>query len=67
MAQVKSPMSRSENMSRIKSKDTAPEMAIRRGLHARGFRSRIHRHDLPGRPDLVLIKWRAGIQVHGCY
>ncbi|WHZ36521.1 very short patch repair endonuclease [Sagittula sp. MA-2] len=67
MAKAKSPMSRSENMSRIRSKDTAPELFVRRGLHARGFRFRVHRHDLPGRPDLVLTRWHAVIQVHGCY
>ncbi|WP_073129506.1 very short patch repair endonuclease [Palleronia salina] len=67
MAQAKSAMSRSENMSRIKSKNTKPEMVDRRGLNARGFRFRVHRADLPGRPDLVLPRWSAVIQVHGCY
>ena len=61
------PMSRSENMSRIKSKNTAPELIVRRGLHARGFRFRVDRRDLPGRPDIVLPRWLAVIQVHGCY
>ena len=64
---TRQPMSRSENMSRIRSKDTAPELIVRRGLHARGFRFRVHRRDLPGRPDLVLTRWRAVIQVQGCY
>lgn len=67
MARLKVPMSRSENMSRIKSTNTKPEMIVRRGLHALGFRFRIHRKDLPGKPDLVLPRWRAAIQVHGCY
>lgn len=61
------PISRSENMSRIRSKDTVPELIVRRGLHARGFRFRVDRRDLPGRPDVVLTRWRAVIQVHGCY
>lgn len=54
-------------MSRIRSKNTAPELIVRRGLHARGFRFRVDRRDLPGRPDIVLPRWRSVIQVHGCY
>lgn len=61
------PLTRSENMSRIRSKDTGPEMVIRRGLHARGFRFRLHRRDLPGTPDLVLRRFGAVIEVRGCY
>ncbi|WP_249139109.1 very short patch repair endonuclease [Actibacterium sp. MT2.3-13A] len=60
-------MTRSENMARIRSRDTKPEMIIRRGLHACGFRFRLHRRDLPGRPDIVLPRYHAVIQVHGCY
>ena len=67
MAKAKVPMSRSENMSRVKSRDTKPEILVRRGLHARGFRFRVHRTDLPGRPDLVLPRWNAVMQIHGCY
>ena len=54
-------------MSRIRSKDTAPEVALRRALHALGFRFRIHRKDLPGKPDIVLPRHRVVIFVHGCF
>jgi DNA mismatch endonuclease, patch repair protein len=60
-------MSRSEMMSRIGSRNTAPEMLVRRGLHRLGFRFRLHRKDLPGRPDVVLPRHRAAIFVHGCF
>lgn len=62
-----SPEQRSAQMSRVRSKDTAPELAVRRGLHARGLRFRLHRRDLPGRPDLVLPRHRAVVFVHGCF
>lgn len=58
---------RSFNMSRIRGKDTAPEMLIRRGLHARGFRYRLHDRRLPGHPDLVFPQYRAVIFIHGCF
>lgn len=61
------PLTRSENMGRIRSKDTKPEMVIRQGLHARGYRFRLHRRDLPGTPDLVLPKRGAVVEVRGCY
>jgi DNA mismatch endonuclease (patch repair protein) len=64
---VHSPEQRSYNMSRIRGRDTKPEMLIRRGLHARGYRFRLHRGDLPGRPDLVFPSKRAVIFVHGCF
>lgn len=54
-------------MSGIRGKDTKPELTIRRGLHALGFRYRLHARELPGRPDLVLAKYRAAIFVHGCF
>lgn len=54
-------------MSAIKGKNTSPELAVRRYLHARGFRFRLHRRDLPGKPDLVLPKYRLVIFVHGCF
>jgi DNA mismatch endonuclease (patch repair protein) len=54
-------------MSGIRSKDTKPEMTVRRYLHARGFRYRLHARDLPGSPDLVLPKYRVAILVHGCF
>lgn len=54
-------------MAGIGSKDTKPELAIRKILHAQGFRYRLHRKDLPGRPDIVLPKHRTVIFVHGCF
>lgn len=58
---------RSFNMSRIRGRDTKPEMVVRRMLHALGFRFRLHRADLPGKPDIVLSKWRTVVFVHGCF
>ncbi len=63
----RAPMSRSENMARIRSKDTAPELSIRSSLHRLGFRFRLHRRDFPGKPDLVFPKYRAVVFVHGCF
>ncbi len=54
-------------MRRVKSANTKPEMRVRRWLHARGFRFRLHRKDLPGKPDIVLPKYRTVIFVHGCF
>lgn len=54
-------------MAGIKSKDTAPEMKVRKYLHGSGFRYRLHARDLPGSPDLVLPKHRLAIYVHGCF
>lgn len=59
--------SRSALMSRIGSKNTAPELVVRRLLHAMGYRFRLHRKDLPGTPDIVLPKLRKAIFVHGCF
>lgn len=58
---------RSRNMAAIRSANTKPEMLLRRALHSRGYRYRLHRADLPGRPDLVLAGRRAAIFVHGCF
>ena len=58
---------RSRNMAAIRGKDTAPELAVRRILHAMGLRFRLHRRDLPGRPDIVLPKHRTVVFVHGCF
>jgi DNA mismatch endonuclease, patch repair protein len=55
------------NMSRIRGRDTKPEMLVRRGLHARGLRYRLHDRNLPGRPDLVFSKYRTAVFVHGCF
>jgi DNA mismatch endonuclease (patch repair protein) len=60
-------MRRSENMRRIQSKDTQPELAIRRLVHSLGYRYRLHSRDLPGRPDLVFPSRRKVIFVHGCF
>ncbi|WP_312886107.1 hypothetical protein [Methylorubrum rhodinum] len=54
-------------MSRIRSKNTSIEVSIRRALHALGFRFRLNRNDLPGRPDIVLPRYKAVIFVHGCF
>ena len=54
-------------MARIRGKDTQPELAVRRLLHAMGFRFRLHRRDLPGTPDIVLPGRRKAIFVHGCF
>lgn len=61
------PDQRRLNMSRIRAKDTRPEMTVRGLLHRQGFRYRLHRRDLPGRPDIVLPRYRAAIFVHGCF
>jgi DNA mismatch endonuclease (patch repair protein) len=58
---------RSQMMAGIKGKNTSPEIALRRGLHARGFRFRLHRRDLPGAPDLVFPSRRAVLFAHGCF
>lgn len=58
---------RSEIMRRIRSADTKPEIRLRKALFARGFRYRIHVSRLPGTPDIVLAKYRAAIQVRGCF
>jgi DNA mismatch endonuclease (patch repair protein) len=58
---------RSALMRTIRSKDTSPEMAVRRAAHAAGLRFRLHRKDLPGRPDLVFPKHRLVVFVHGCF
>jgi DNA mismatch endonuclease (patch repair protein) len=67
MADTVSPETRSRMMSGIRGKDTKPEMILRRGLHALGFRFRLHDRRLPGKPDLVFPKYRAVIFAHGCF
>ncbi len=54
-------------MSRVRSKDTKPEMIVRRFLHSHGFRYKLHDKKLPGKPDLVLPKYKTVIFVHGCF
>lgn len=67
MVDVLTPSQRQLNMSRIRGRDTKPEMIIRRGLHACGFRYRLQDRALPGRPDLVFPRHRAVIFVNGCF
>ena len=67
MVDVLTPEQRRHNMSRIRGKDTQPELLLRQDLHALGWRFRLHRRDLPGRPDLVFPARRAVIFVHGCF
>ncbi|TDQ11396.1 very short patch repair endonuclease [Pedobacter metabolipauper] len=67
MADVHSKEVRSYNMSKIRSKDTKPELLVRKFLHANGFRYRLHVKDLPGKPDIVLPKYKTVIFVHGCF
>lgn len=58
---------RSERMARIRGRDTAPELKVRRFLHAMGFRYRLHVRNLPGKPDIVLPKYRTVVLVNGCF
>lgn len=58
---------RSERMARVRSKDTKPEMIVRRLVHGMGYRYRLHGRDLPGQPDLVFRSRRKVIFVHGCF
>lgn len=67
MADVVSPSVRSRMMAGIRSKDTRPEIVLRRLLHGMGFRYRLHDKRLPGKPDIVFPKYHAVIFVHGCF
>ena len=67
MTDVHTPAQRSFNMSRIRNRDTRPEMLVRALVHRMGYRYRLHRKDLPGRPDLVFPARRKIIFVHGCF
>jgi len=67
MADVHSKETRSYNMSRIKGKNTKPEMLVRQFLHANGFRYRLHVKDMPGKPDIVLPKYKTVIFIQGCF
>lgn len=64
---VKTQEQRRLNMSRIRGRDTTPELLLREGLHARGYRFRVNVTGLPGRPDIVFPRYRAVIQVNGCF
>ncbi len=67
MADVHTPEVRSYNMSMIRGKDTKPEIMVRKYLHSKGFRFRLHKKDLPGKPDIVLPKYKTVIFIHGCF
>lgn len=67
MADIVSPEVRSRMMAGIRGKNTKPEIIVRRGLHAMGFRYILHDKRLPGKPDLVFPKYQAAIFVHGCF
>jgi DNA mismatch endonuclease (patch repair protein) len=62
-----SPERRSWNMSRIRGKDTRPELFVRSLLHQLGYRFRLNRKEVPGKPDIVLPKYRTAVYVHGCF
>lgn len=67
MVDTLSPADRSARMSKVRAKDTKPEMAVRRLVHGMGYRYRLHRRDLPGCPDMVFPGRRKVIFVHGCF
>ncbi|QRR02623.1 very short patch repair endonuclease [Dyadobacter sandarakinus] len=67
MSDVHSPEQRSYNMSRVKGKNTKPELSVRRFLFANGFRYRLHSKDIFGKPDIILRKYKTVIFVHGCF
>lgn len=67
MADVHNKATRSYNMSRIKSKDTKPEILVRKFLFSKGFRFKLHDKKLPGKPDVVLPKYKTVIFIHGCF
>jgi DNA mismatch endonuclease (patch repair protein) len=67
MADVHDKMTRSRNMAAIKGKNTKPEVWLRKELFKRGFRYRLHRKDLPGKPDITLPRFRTVILVNGCF
>lgn len=67
MADVHNKKTRSYNMSRIRSANTKPELLVRKFLHANGFRYSLHKKTLPGKPDIVLPKYKTIIFIHGCF
>lgn len=67
VADVHTREQRSRNMAAIKCKDTSPERIVRSLIHRMGFRYSLHRKDLPGKPDIVLVSHRKIIEVHGCF
>ena len=67
MADVHDKATRSYNMSQIKGKNTKPEMLVRKFLHSKGFRFRLHDEKLPGKPDIILPKYKTVIFINGCF
>lgn len=67
MADIVSPQKRSLIMRSVRSKGTKPEMIVRKWLHARGYRFRLHKKNLPGKPDITMPKYKAVIFTHGCF
>lgn len=67
MADHLSSDARSRLMARVRSRGSIPEITVRRALHAAGYRFRLHRKDLPGKPDIVLARYRTAVFVHGCF
>ena len=67
MADVHTPQQRRYNMQQIRAKNTKPEMLVRKFLHANGFRYSLHNKKLPGKPDIVLTKYKTIIFIHGCF
>lgn len=67
MPDVHTPEQRSFNMSRIRYRDTRPEMLVRSLVHRLGYRYRLHKKDLPGKPDVVLVRHKKIIDVYGCF
>ena len=67
MADIVDPVTRSVMMSRIRCKNTKPELTLRSLLHRQGFRFRLHGRELPGRPDIVFPRHKAVVFVHGCF
>lgn len=67
MADVHTPETRSYNMSRIRGKNTKPEIIVRKYLHSKGFRFRLHKKEMPGKPDIVLPKYKTVIFINGCF
>lgn len=67
MADIWSKQKRSEVMSKIRSKNTKPELLLRKALFAKGYRYRIHNKQLPGKPDIIFAKYKLAIFVHGCF
>ena len=67
MTDIVDSATRSRMMSGIREKNTRPEMAVRKALHRAGLRFRLHRKDLPGKPDIVMPRYHAVVFVHGCF